>query len=308
VIGPAARMGLMKEKVQLDERERTIIGSGANGPAHLKLPETLRIFLSFTAGPLKGQKIRLDKTVVTVGRKAPADIIIPDPTVSSAHAIFEIENEVVTVKDSKSTNGTLVSGKKITESKINNMDEVGFGDSRALLTVVKDTYGLYSEDEGDFGAQAEQKVIEPPKGPVFDCCLIAGYGPAQMAALRDIVDSRNLAGITSTALNGSEFLELSGKFFQEKKPIDIIITEVRMQGLNGVQAAIAFRSFERGFGLKNVAPIVFFTEMPKDQNIEKAVEFLKPCKYLQSTPDRTEFERRARALVERLAELGARRK
>lgn len=292
----------------MDERERTIIGSGANGPPQLQLPSTLRIFLSFTAGPLKGQKIRLTKSIVTVGRKPPADIVIPDPTVSSAHAIFNIENEIVTLKDSKSTNGTLLGGKKISESRINNMDEVGFGDSRALLTLVKDTYGLYSEEEGEFGSQGDTKPIETPKGPIFDNCLVAGYGAAQMGTLKEIIEQRRLAGIFSPALNGSDFLEVSGKCLAEQRPVDMIITEVRMQGLNGIQASIAFRSFERGFGLKTVAPIVLFTEMHKDPNIEKAVEFLKPCKYLQSTPDKTEFERRARALVDRLAELGARRK
>lgn len=274
----------------------------------MQLPATLRIFLNFTQGPLKGQKIRLTKTAVTVGRKSPADIVIPDPTVSSAHAMFEIVNEIVTLKDSNSTNGTLVGGQKIKTANVNNMDEVGFGDTRALLTIVQDTYGLYSDDEEGGAQQQEWKQSDVVRVQGFEHALVAGFNAAQMGTLRGLIEHKMIAKLHSAALNGAEFLENAGKAFREQKPIDLIITEVKLPVLNGVQASIAYRNFEKGYGLKNCAPIVLFTELPKDGNMDKAVEYLKPCKYLESTQDRGEFERRATALMDRLAELAAKRK
>lgn len=294
----------------MSEHEKTVLGGSADALAQMQLPSTLRIFLSFTVGPLKGNKVRLTKTVVTVGRKPPADILIPDPTVSSAHALFEIFNEEVTLKDNNSTNGTLVNGQKIKSTKVNNMDEIGFGDSRALLTIVQDTYGLYAEDEDEEETDSKPAwhLSEVPRIQPYEHCLIAGYNAWQMGALRTLVEEKKLAKQHSAILNGAEFLEIAGKTFREQKPIDLIITEIKMSILNGIQSCVAFRSFERGFGLKTVAPVVLFTEVPIDQNIQKTVEYLKPCKYLQSTPDRAEFERRATALIDRLLELASRRK
>lgn len=292
----------------MSEYEKTVVGGSADAVSQMQLPPTLRIFLSFTAGPLKGKKVRLTKAVVTVGRKEPADIVIPDPTVSSAHALFEIIGEKVTLKDNNSTNGTLVNGQKITKIQVNNMDEIGFGDSRALLTIVQDTYGLYAEEEEEGNSQVNWRVSDVPRIQPYEHCLIAGYTAWQMGALRTFVEEKKLAKIHSAVLNGAEFMEVAGKAFREQKPVDLIITEIKMPVLNGVQSCVAFRSFERGFGLKTVAPIVLFTEVPADQNIQKTVEYLKPCKYLQSTAERAEFEKRASALIDRLLELGSRRK
>lgn len=292
----------------MSEYEKTVLGGSADSVAQMQLPPTLRIFLSFTAGPLKGKKVRLTKTIVTVGRKPPADIVIPDPTVSSAHALFEIFNEDVTLKDNDSTNGTLVNGQKIKKAKVNNMDEIGFGDSRALLTIVQDTYGLYAEDEEEADSKVDWRVSDVPRIQPYEHCLIAGYNAWQMGSLRTLVEEKKLAKLHSAVLNGAEFMETAGKAFREQKPVDLIITEIKMPVLNGVQCCVAFRSFERGFGLKTVAPIVLLTEAAPDQNIQKTVEYLKPCKYLQSSPDRAEFERRANALIDRLLELGSKRK
>ena len=46
--------------------------------------------------------------------------------------------------------------------------------------------------------------------------------------------------------------------------------------------------------------MVFFTELGRDANVGKALEYLKPATYLQSVADPAEFQRRAEALVDRL--------
>lgn len=45
-------------------------------------------------------------TPVIVGRKAPADVVIPDVSLSRLHAQFALEDGEVVVEDCGSTNGT----------------------------------------------------------------------------------------------------------------------------------------------------------------------------------------------------------
>ena len=49
-----------------------------------------------------------------IGRGARADIMIPDPFLSTAHAVFKKEEDMFTIADNNSTNGTFVNGEKIT--------------------------------------------------------------------------------------------------------------------------------------------------------------------------------------------------
>ena len=284
----------------MEENERTMIGSGDKNPAAgMQLPATLRISLAFTLGPLKGKRVRLTKSVVTVGRKSPADIVIPDPTVSGSHARFEIVNKIVTLFDCQSTNGTLVSGQKIKDATLNNMDEVGFGDSRALLTIVDDPYGLYAEDFG--GGESEDEQSDTiPLTESYDRCLLGGYGPQQKGIIESVVRNKKLAKDWVSVSNGGEFVQAATIGFKDKRPMNIVITEIRMPLLNGVQAAIAFRHLEKAFGATSPAPVVLFTELGRDANVAKALEYLKPATYLQAVADPVEYQRRAEALVDRL--------
>ena len=48
-----------------------------------------------------------------IGRGAKADIIISDPFMSTVHAVFKKEDEMFTISDNNSTNGTFVNGERI---------------------------------------------------------------------------------------------------------------------------------------------------------------------------------------------------
>lgn len=290
----------------MDDYERTMLGGNQKAQSEFDLPQTLCITLSFTKGAIAGQKFRITKSVVTVGRKPPAEIIIPDPTVSSSHARFEIINGIVDMFDCNSTNGTYLSGQKITKATVNNMDEVGFGDVRALLTVVNDPYGLYSDDS-ELPSSLLQTNAAMADAP-FEHCLLGAYSPALKSILENIVKDKKLAKDWMTVNHGGEFIEAASIGFRDKKPFDLIITEVRMPLMGGIQTSIAFRHMEKAFGVKSPAPIIFFSEAERDTNLDKAVEYLKPARYLQTYPDLTEFRRRAEALVDKLIQIGQQRK
>ena len=53
------------------------------------------------------------KDGTVIGRGSKADILISDPFLSTTHAIFKKENDMFTIADNNSTNGTFVNGEKI---------------------------------------------------------------------------------------------------------------------------------------------------------------------------------------------------
>lgn len=61
-------------------------------------------------GPQPGERFYLDRPVITVGRDPESDIFLNDMTVSRSHAVFEVVDDAVKVRDSGSLNGTYVNG------------------------------------------------------------------------------------------------------------------------------------------------------------------------------------------------------
>lgn len=61
-------------------------------------------------GPQSGERFYLDRPRLTVGRDPSSDIFLNDMTVSRSHAVLELEEGSVSVRDDGSLNGTYVNG------------------------------------------------------------------------------------------------------------------------------------------------------------------------------------------------------
>jgi len=82
--------------------------------------------------------LRLTKPVTTVGRAAPSDFIIDDPSVSKQHAQIERQPDRIRLMDLGSANGTFVNGNRITTLTLEEGDVVAFaGSPRFTLQLVK---------------------------------------------------------------------------------------------------------------------------------------------------------------------------
>jgi serine phosphatase RsbU (regulator of sigma subunit) len=92
-----------------DDSDRTVIGRGMFAPSPAV---QFGHFLSFTEN---GVLIRrpIPASFCTIGRAAPAEIIIASPEVSRRHCSLEIKNNHAVLTDLGSTNGTRVNGVKI---------------------------------------------------------------------------------------------------------------------------------------------------------------------------------------------------
>jgi hypothetical protein len=74
---------------------------------------SLTPILVVTTPHLRGLRVPLRAARTTVGRQADCDGVVDDPTVSRHHAVIELYNDGMTLRDLGSSNGTQLNGSRI---------------------------------------------------------------------------------------------------------------------------------------------------------------------------------------------------
>lgn len=104
-----------------------------------KLPLGKRLSLAIIDGPDAGSVYRIEKPRVTIGR-ANADLTLNDTEASRQHAAVEIRDTVYLLEDLGSTNGTLLDGRRITEStELQDKAEFVVGGSTLMFIVTDES-------------------------------------------------------------------------------------------------------------------------------------------------------------------------
>jgi pSer/pThr/pTyr-binding forkhead associated (FHA) protein len=103
-----------------------------------------RVLLKYKGAVLK--EVILNKEVTTVGRKPDNDIIIDNQAVSGHHAKILLNNNIITITDLSSLNGTYLSGQPISQSELYDGD---------IITIGVHTLDIFSDKKRD----ADKKVF-----------------------------------------------------------------------------------------------------------------------------------------------------
>jgi pSer/pThr/pTyr-binding forkhead associated (FHA) protein len=95
--------------------------------------------LLFRSGQLKGSRVPIKVPVINIGRADYNDVVIADPSVSTAHAKLQRREAIWILTDLGSTNGTFVEGEKVTgETPLSPGTILQFGDITALFEPLDD--------------------------------------------------------------------------------------------------------------------------------------------------------------------------
>jgi pSer/pThr/pTyr-binding forkhead associated (FHA) protein len=86
--------------------------------------------VTFLSESMNGQTFDLEKQYISVGRLEENDLCIPDPSVSSRHALFVKSGPDVSIRDLNSSNGTYVNNQPVTETILQLGDLIQVGDIR----------------------------------------------------------------------------------------------------------------------------------------------------------------------------------
>jgi pSer/pThr/pTyr-binding forkhead associated (FHA) protein len=95
------------------------------------------------SGSLKGKRLTVRTPVVNIGRADYNDLVIPEPSVSSAHAKLQRREGIWVLSDLGSTNGTYVDGERVTdETPLGPGAAIRFGEVTTLFESTDDTTGI----------------------------------------------------------------------------------------------------------------------------------------------------------------------
>lgn len=128
-----------------------------------------------------------------------------------------------------------------------------------------------------------QKNVSPAS-----IAIIADDSPMIRELLADVLVTESLAGKVIGCNDGVDFISTYSARLKDAEPVSLVVLDVAMPLLNGVNAAIAMRAIEKGFKLPP-APILFFTAQKCDENFQKVLAYCKPAQYVNkgasSTPE-----------------------
>ena len=132
--------------------------------------------------------------------------------------------------------------------------------------------------------------------------VAAEDSPVLLKTLSHMLVDKNITKGVDPCKNGEEFIATVVERLKKNFPISLVILDVNMPILNGINAAVILRAIERGFAKKRPTPILFFTSYRCDDTFKKVLKYCAPARYINkgtgSSPE--EFAQRLYQVVSQL--------
>ncbi|HUT52361.1 MAG TPA: response regulator [bacterium] len=131
-----------------------------------------------------------------------------------------------------------------------------------------------------FVCGAEVSGRAPAAVKALEMMLVAEDSMVFREVLQDKVVERGIARQVEMADNGEEFLAMFTRRLAHGLPVSLAVLDIRMPGMNGVNAAMAMRAVEKGLGMKRPVPILFFSSVKCDDTLKELFKRCSPARYI----------------------------
>lgn len=143
---------------------------------------------------------------------------------------------------------------------------------------------------------------KPPRA--LETLVIAEDSYSLRNALADVLKGRGIAKEVIGCADGKEFLAKITDLFKANRSVNLVILDVNMPNIDGINAAKTLRALEEGFKRKGHIPILFFSVVRCDDNFKRFIQILKPAAYLnkgkEASPE--QLAERVYEIIKRLME------
>jgi len=135
-------------------------------------------------------------------------------------------------------------------------------------------------------------------GGIPECVILADDELLFRKLLSDILQGEGLARQVIACESGPALLTQCVQRLRDRLPINLVILDILMTPLDGPMTGLALRAMEKGFGLPEPVPILFFSAVRADEALRKVLQNSAPAFYLNKGSDASPVR-----LAERLKEL-----
>lgn len=127
--------------------------------------------------------------------------------------------------------------------------------------------------------------------------------------ISDVLVGRGFARMLSTCVTGEELIARLTNLFAHGRSPDLIILDVNIPGMNGIECAVSLRALEQGMSTKEPVPILFFTAEQCDAKFKQTLRTLSPAMYVNKMSDSSPelLEKRFQTVIAKLLELRKKR-
>jgi CheY-like chemotaxis protein len=160
------------------------------------------------------------------------------------------------------------------------------------------------DDTNSVGLNESGFIDESVSFPGMDTILTAGYSPSIRGMLLDKITEKQIAKNAEGAANGEEMIvKVIDAMNGSTGKIDLLITDVPMPFLNGINAAIGLRAIEHTYKDHDLIPVLFLTNKACDDTFKKVIRFLAPAKYATLGPidDKQKLEKHLHRVISLIA-------
>ena len=119
---------------------------------------------------------------------------------------------------------------------------------------------------------------------IMEKVLVAEDSTVLINKIAQIIEENKIAEWVTKCADGSEFITSFVEQLEQGRPVNLVILDINMPIINGVNAAIAMRAIEKGYEQNKPVPILFFTAKQCDDTFKKVLSYTKPAKYINKGP------------------------
>ena len=234
-------------------------------------PSGVRVSLTVLQGLPEQVRYQVDTFPAVLGSWPDSEVHLPSPEVSEAQARLSWVGGNLYLEDLAQSGTTRVNDQAIGRVRLGNGDIIELGPVKLLLQL--------SSPSGRAAVEAEDSGLKS--------AWLAGFTDEVRRWFREDL-AAELGLRLESFRTGEEVLIALSRALESRQPPALIILDLRLPMINGINIAIAARAFELGYRRQKLIPLAFIFDPPEAGSFEKVVKFCQPLSAFR--PGGTEME------------------
>lgn len=150
--------------------------------------------------------------------------------------------------------------------------------------------------------EPEAEVKASQKSKKLAHIMVAEDSKLLSQLIQDILLQEGYADQVTASLDGDVFIQKFTESMIKKSPPNLIILDINLPAIDGMNICVSIRAIEKAFGLQKGRPILFFSAREVDNHLKKLMETYPPARYINkgNDADPEKLAQRIRKVMETL--------